>query len=58
MQSCDDIDSFVMDVERQIRTELVDNDLASGNSLTKELQNLKEMLEARHKKLLMAEKVQ
>lgn len=44
-QSCDDIDSFVMDLERQIETEPVGNDLTSVNILMQKQQMIETQMQ-------------
>jgi hypothetical protein len=44
-QSCDDIDGFVMDLERQIETEPVGNDLTSVNILMQKQQMIETQMQ-------------
>ncbi len=46
-QSCDDIDSFVMDLERQIETEPVGNDLTSVNILMQKQQMIETQMQVK-----------
>ena len=46
-QSCDDVDSFVMDLERQLETEPVGNDLTSVNILMQKQQMIETQMQVK-----------